>query len=326
MASNQKDLESGLGGLPHSDTIAVDTPAGALSPAVHRLTAESEANPALSRFRLLLGIIHNPELAGDRRPTDNKGIYGRVVKSERAYCKQYKIYATTINSVLGLQVIIAAALTSLGASNGSHTAVTALGAINTICAAFLTYLKGSGLPNRLKYFENEWCKVRTYIEQRERYFYKNHDWSSDMIDQEVLTIERMYETVKKDIEINQPDAYISVGSHATNGIRVDPPPSIANELRARAPEVENKLRGAPQTIEHSVGDARHDMEKRATETVHDAEKRATETVHDVEKRVNDTAQGVEHRVKESRVKDDRDRRESGREGTALVEGQERAGS
>jgi hypothetical protein len=64
------------------------------------------------------------------------------------------------------------------------------GAINTVIAGFLTYLKGSGLPNRLKYFQHEWAKVREYIEQRER------DLSiGDDIDvmQEVVTVRQMFE-------------------------------------------------------------------------------------------------------------------------------------
>lgn len=53
-----------------------------------------------------------------------------------------------ISVALIMQLIVAAALTALGAADGNHGAVTVFGGINTVIAGFLTYLKGSGLPNR----------------------------------------------------------------------------------------------------------------------------------------------------------------------------------
>lgn len=118
------------------------------------------------------------------------GIYFTVYDNEIKAKRQYKIFATLINTCLGLQIVVAAALTALGASNGSHNAVTALGAINTVIAGFFTYLKGSGLPNRLKYFQPKWGKVREYIEQRERDFSCEHNDIS--VHDGVDTIRRMY--------------------------------------------------------------------------------------------------------------------------------------
>lgn len=62
-----------------------------------------------------------------------------------------------INACYFLQIIVAAALTAMGAAGTSSQAITAFGAINTIIAGFLTFLKGSGLPGRLKYYGNEVC-------------------------------------------------------------------------------------------------------------------------------------------------------------------------
>jgi hypothetical protein len=87
--------------------------------------------------------------------------------------------------------------------------VTAFGAINTVIAGILTYLKGSGLPNRIRYYENEWKKVREYIEQRERDF-SRPDCRLD-VHEVVHAIETMYEEVKADVQSNYPDNYISVG-------------------------------------------------------------------------------------------------------------------
>ena len=103
-----------------------------------------------------------------------------------------------INFCLGLQNILAAALTALGASDGSGTADTVFGALNTILAGFLTWLKGSGLPNRLKYFRHEWAKLRDYIEVRERDLSSAHN--NIGIHEEVAIIRGMYEEIQADIE------------------------------------------------------------------------------------------------------------------------------
>jgi hypothetical protein len=142
------------------------------------------------------------------RPAPNHGIYTRVVKHERAAKLSFKFASIGINGCLGLQIIVAASLTAMGAANTNHVGVTAFGAINTVIAGLLTYLKGSGLPNRLRYYENEWKKVREYIEQREREF--SHGGGGDVYEV-VRGIEEMYEGVKRDVQSNTPDNYVSVG-------------------------------------------------------------------------------------------------------------------
>ena len=119
----------------------------------------------------------------------------QYIKSKR----NYKWFAILINSCLGLQIVVAAALTALGAANGSRGAVTVFGAINTVIAGFLTYLKGSGLPNRLKYFHHEWAKVKEYVEERERDLSSPHN--NIDIHAEIAIIRTMYEQIKADIEV-----------------------------------------------------------------------------------------------------------------------------
>lgn len=102
MASAARDLESGSGGLPHSETINFDSPARALSstPVPHSAPHNLDADAGLARFRYLLGIHRDPGLAGDERPSANKGIYERVIEAEQGYSKKYKIYAVLINRCL----------------------------------------------------------------------------------------------------------------------------------------------------------------------------------------------------------------------------------
>lgn len=152
-------------------------------------------------FRALTGIDSTPALNlshNTPRTAPNVGIYTRVVRAESEAAKRYRFHAMLINICLGIQIVVAAALTALGAASGPHDAITAFGAINTIVAGILTYLKGSGLPDRLKHYQNEWRNIREYIEQRERELcLKGCELN---VQEEIQIIEQMYEGVKRKIE------------------------------------------------------------------------------------------------------------------------------
>ncbi|KAH7312195.1 hypothetical protein B0I35DRAFT_410959 [Stachybotrys elegans] len=155
-------------------------------------------------FRALTGIDTVPALtrAGhSRRLAPNRGIYNRVVRAEQQCGMSYHITSTLINVCLGTQIVVAAILTALGAADGPHTAVTAFGAINTIIAGILTYVKGSGLPDRLKHHKEEWKRIREHIEQREREFCLA-DCPLDAYE-EVQIVEEMYRSVKARLEAGQ---------------------------------------------------------------------------------------------------------------------------
>jgi hypothetical protein len=159
----------------------------------------------------------------------------------------YKFATLFINGCLGLQVIVAAALTAMGAANSNHRAITAFGALNTVIAGILTYLKGSGLPNRIRYYENSWKRVREYIEQRERDF-SRQDCRLD-VNEIVSTIEAMYEQVKADIQSNTPDNYISV-----TDIRARATASVATTPHITATGGRNKLEDLELKYGHKVTD------------------------------------------------------------------------
>ena len=189
----------------------------------HKQAERFSNEDALTAFRYLVGI-DNPEGLVDNaffrrtRPADNLGIYHRVVNKEAKAAKDYKWFSGFISFCISAQVLVAACLTALGAGNASHRAVTAFGALNTVLAGFMAYFKGSGLPNRLKYYKNEWTKLREYIEQRERDFCRQ-DHNLDL-EAEVSRIERMYEEVKGDIEANTPDSFVSVRDISRRGEKV----------------------------------------------------------------------------------------------------------
>jgi hypothetical protein len=184
----------------------------------------------LTLFRSLVGIDNPPGLHASTffrggRPADNIGIYARVVQKEAQSARSFKMSSAFISFCISAQVLVAACLTALGAGNASHRAVTAFGALNTVLAGFMAYFKGSGLPNRLKYYKNEWTKLREYIEQRERDFCREEHGLD--LEYEVRVIERMYEEVKGDIEANTPDSFVSVRDIHKRGGAVNPGPALA---------------------------------------------------------------------------------------------------
>ncbi|KAJ5081050.1 hypothetical protein N7456_008516 [Penicillium angulare] len=158
-------------------------------------------NDKLLIFRALTGIDSVPALTQGGhllRSAPNVGIYTRVVNNESKAARGYSIFNTMINTCLGIQIVVAAALTALGAASGPHSAITAFGAINTIVAGILTYLRGSGLPDRLKSYQNKWKHIREYIEQREREFCLV---GCDLdVQEEVFIVESMYQSLKSEME------------------------------------------------------------------------------------------------------------------------------
>ncbi|EHK18602.1 uncharacterized protein TRIVIDRAFT_137876, partial [Trichoderma virens Gv29-8] len=159
----------------------------------------------LLAFRSLTGIDTVPALSSAghaRRAAPNIGLYFRVIEAEQKAAKSYKIFHIAINFCLGAQIIVGAALTAIGAADGSRHAVTGLGAMGTIMAGILTYLKGSGLPDRFKIQENQWRELREHIEQRERELCLT-DCTLDA-QEEVFIIEEMYNQVKAELDAKSP--------------------------------------------------------------------------------------------------------------------------
>lgn len=176
------------------------------------LTGNKATGDRLKLFRDLIGInpLPIPGRADPKRPADNLGTYRRLCDAEVKARLEYYATAGAINFCLLAQIVVAAALTALGASNGSHIAITVLGSINTVIAGVMTYLKGQGLPTRLLEYANGLRKVREYIEEDERQFMRP-DTTLD-IDQEVKKCIDMYEAVRQNAEDNYPSSWKGLGN------------------------------------------------------------------------------------------------------------------
>jgi len=177
----------------------------------------ARSNDKLSIFREQIGITDVLTLGppSSKRSARNVGVYKRVCSEERHARIEYYASATLINMCLILQIIFGAVLTALGAASGSHTAITAFGAANTVIASLLSFTKGQGLPNRLRQYQNTLRKVREYIEQRERDF-SQLDCKLDL-DHEIKTIVEMYENTRQNDENNDPNAYHNPLDMSTKG-------------------------------------------------------------------------------------------------------------
>lgn len=133
------------------------------------------------------------------RPAKNKGIYERLVSSQRKCTVEYYTTASLINFALFAQIIIAAAVTAVSASSGPGVAITVLGTLNTILAGSLTWVKGQGLPDRLLSYANELRRVREHIEDLERQYEETPNFRLD-VDEEAKKIYTMYDTARKNAE------------------------------------------------------------------------------------------------------------------------------
>lgn len=199
------------------------------TPTFHRDLEKGGSTDRLNVFREQVGISDVLELSprASKRPAPNIGIYNRVATEEHKAKLQYYASALLINACLLSQVVLASALTALGAGNGSHTQITALGAANTVIAAILTFTKGSGLPNRLRQYQCTLRKVREYIEQRERDF-AQLDCQLDL-DHEMKIIKGMYEQARQNDENNDPGTYHNPTAASTANGPLVADKAIANE-------------------------------------------------------------------------------------------------
>ena len=161
--------------------------------------------PKLDKFQRLIGI-HSPHglhsTPTSSRPAPNKGLYKRTVDEENKVKFQYNISNYVVNVGGMLQIVVGAALTALGAANGPSAAVTFLGALNTVIAGMLTYLKGQGLPMRLDQYLHLLRTLREHIEELERELLEP-DCTLD-VDEEIRRLTKMYQEVRQTAEDNAP--------------------------------------------------------------------------------------------------------------------------
>jgi hypothetical protein len=120
------------------------------------------------QFCLLVGVPpSNGPANAPRPPGFNRTLYGRAIHKRDAQNATYLITAALSNTLLLTQVVLGAALTALGASESSHILITVFGALNTVIAGLVAYLKSRGQPMRARMFRDDLDRVVDEMENSE---------------------------------------------------------------------------------------------------------------------------------------------------------------
>ena len=245
--------------LPYQDQKDIEHAAASTIPSSHfNGSSAYQANPKLTKFQNLVGIQSTRTMIPGR-PAPNPGIYKRTVDEEAKAHRGYMLTTYIVNSFFLLQIIVGAALTALGAAKGPSAAVTILGAVNTIVAGILTYLKGQGLPARLEQAQHLLRTLREHIEERERELIEP-DCTLD-VDEVVQSIVQMYKEVRQTAEDNAPGNVLaprgtiaSLIKKQEAGNQVPLPEGVDKKSLA------DRLKGAHATVMDAAPAMRHGLE------------------------------------------------------------------
>lgn len=150
-------------------------------------TLPGENDDNLVIFRRAIGINSDvlasspstpaPDVETGRRTA--VGMYRSVLEQQRRRKRIHHAVSALVWSCHGVQIVVGAALTSLGlasnsssnssnsSSNNHKVAITVLGAVQTIVAGVLTTLRSKGLPEKLSKPEAEFRELQVWIEETE---------------------------------------------------------------------------------------------------------------------------------------------------------------
>jgi hypothetical protein len=147
-----------------------------------------------------------------------RSLYGRAVHRRNTQNRWYLITASLSNTLLLSQVVLGAALTGLGASSSSHILITLFGALNTIIAGVVAYLKSRGQPMRARMYRDDLDRVVDEMENSEVMWLGIqsgvHGYDEIAIDDdisvrsEVARLTRLYDRVVKNNTMNDRKCFL----------------------------------------------------------------------------------------------------------------------
>lgn len=203
---------------------------------------EAESNDLHAQFCMLVGV---PSTSADTpkgervKPPPPKSLYGRALRQLSAQRFTYYATASLSNTLLLTQVVLGAALTGLGASESSHILITVFGALNTIIAGVVAYLKSRGQPMRARMYRDDLERVVDEIENSEimwlgisrgvhGYDEIDTDEHRVTVRSEVARLTRLFDRAVRNNSLNNPDMYMAGagfdGSNTTLKSRSQPAP------------------------------------------------------------------------------------------------------
>ena len=119
------------------------------------------------QFCKLIGVrpIHLPkDHKWDPHPD---ALYVRVKRRKRNQSCTYQFTAALTNTLMLTQIVLGATLTALGASDSSRVLITVFGALNTVIAGMIAFLKSRGQLVRARMFRDDLARVIDEIEVRQ---------------------------------------------------------------------------------------------------------------------------------------------------------------
>jgi hypothetical protein len=148
------------------------------------------------------------------RAPENGGYYQRAMDEQLTARIGFLLSSACINLIYIVQILTAATITGLASLDHHKTVLTVLGALNTVLAGLMAYLKGQGLPNRLLRSRDQFGKVLEYAEYKERQFSRQVDMPPNLRDsmnpyKEADNVRDLYMAAKKDQQENYPDTYLN---------------------------------------------------------------------------------------------------------------------
>jgi small basic protein len=177
------------------------------------------------QFCKIVGIRQDkpPQRGTPEHKAWSKKLYARVNARYKAQRLEYHITASISTTLLLLQIIIGAVLTALGASSSPHIVIAVFGALNTVIAGIITYLKGMGQPMRARAFRDELWNCLDEINDTEAAFLgvaegatgygsnisasgvgKDANWNKT-VQEEVTRLTALYESAEANARRNAPD-------------------------------------------------------------------------------------------------------------------------
>ena len=146
-----------------------------------------------------------------------ESLYCRAVRHRNNQGTTYVITSTLVNTLLLSQVVLGAALTGLGASDSSRVLITVFGALNTVIAGLVAFLKSRGQPMRARMFRDDLERVVDEIENsavmwlgisRGAHGYNAIDTDDQVtVRSEIARLTRLYDRAVKTNTMNDPDMY-----------------------------------------------------------------------------------------------------------------------
>ncbi|KZL87406.1 c6 transcription protein [Colletotrichum incanum] len=149
-------------------------PSGERSPLLpHDALPRDEPTPSnLLLFRRAIGINTRSEPHDECNLEAGRatalGIYAATIAAHRRFRTLRILVTVLVYTCHATQLVIGAVLTSMGPSAGIHrVGITVLGGVNTVVAGVLTWMKGQGMPDKLRRDETEFRRLQDWIEETE---------------------------------------------------------------------------------------------------------------------------------------------------------------